>query len=443
MLTTSDVAVAVVGPDPAATGTAALELARMAAGDRLVTIVDLIGEASGLESNVLTHDAHGVADCFEYGVSFRAVARPTVSDAHIAIIPAGTEPIAYAVVLPSPRWTHFVDEARALGWLIIFAALTDTPELDALTSQLDHVLTAEPAYIAPPSHLAGAPPASVVDVSTAPVEGAITGNGKPARVRRRIRVRHRSPGGSLLPSPVIGVAAGLVLAALLGTWLIWRPRPSRSLHPGGSPSPETMTSTAQLATRTAALSTGSTAPGASALDAGIAVVDPADSARAAQYALRIGSFETYTDALRALRRGAVRFGAATISPVPVAGAQPSADGRIAAGPFLLYVAAGRTSADMDSEQHRWSASGAPSPGVVVRTPFALRLLDDLTPDSARRSVVALRARGLPAYALLTDAGRATVYAGAFQNTPEAASLSASLRAAGLAPALSYRVGRAL
>jgi hypothetical protein len=51
------------------------------------------------------------------------------------------------------------------------------------------------------------------------------------------------------------------------------------------------------------------------------------------------------------------------------------------------------------------------------------------------------ARGIPAYALLQDDGSATIYAGAFDSAEQAALLIPSLRAAGIEPTLSYRLGR--
>src|SRR5580700_7135376 len=76
----SPTAVVVTGQDAVATASAALDLARAEARQRAVTVVDLIGDAAPMHNAVASPDAHGVADCFAYGVSFGAVTRPTSID---------------------------------------------------------------------------------------------------------------------------------------------------------------------------------------------------------------------------------------------------------------------------------------------------------------------------------------------------------------------------
>jgi histidine ammonia-lyase len=57
-------------------------------------------------------------------------------------------------------------------------------------------------------------------------------------------------------------------------------------------------------------------------------------------------------------------------------------------------------------------------------------------------LAALASRGVIAYALRQKDGSAIIYAGAYETSSQAAALAVSLRAAGVAPVLVYRTGRA-
>ena len=130
-------AIAVVGQDATDTGRAALVLACSEAERRPVTVIDLIGDAPPLRRIAATQDSHGVADCFAYGVSFAAVSRPTTAGPRVSIIPSGTEPLTDATILRSHRWNRLVEQTRDRGALIVFAALSGTPGLEALTARVD------------------------------------------------------------------------------------------------------------------------------------------------------------------------------------------------------------------------------------------------------------------------------------------------------------------
>jgi hypothetical protein len=85
----------------------------------------------------------------------------------------------------------------------------------------------------------------------------------------------------------------------------------------------------------------------------------------------------------------------------------------------------------------------PTAGAVVRVPFAFRLQSNVAPAMAPGAVAQFLARGVPAYALLQDDSTATIYAGAFETADQAALFMTYLRAAGVEPALTYRLGRML
>jgi hypothetical protein len=470
MLTTRGSAVAVVGSDPVSTGAAALDVARAAARQqRPVLVVDLIGEASGLEGIILTHDDHGVADCFLYGVSFRAVSRPTAVDPRITVIPAGTEPIPYAEALPSGRWTHLFDETRDNGSVVVVAAREDTPELETLTSQVDRVIRpSESEFLATrPANVGGPvtplstesvalpkPRRPLVNESAATKPDASQGASPAAsqsastRAPKRQRVRMVGPSKPTVPRirrrVLLGVGGALAALAIVGvSWAAIRRRNAMTEFPATART-DTVTSTAQLGARDGA--TAASRPDASASEeSGPPVIDPADSSRVAGFAVRVGEFGTYAEALRVLRRDAVRWGGATIAPLPAStgaifGSAPQ--GRVAASHFIVYAGAGNDAGSLTDLEHRMEIAGTTGTSVA-HTPFALRIATAVSLDSARRTTISLRGRGLPVYALVDERGQAAVYAGAFASPPESLPLSASLHAVGLSPVLAYRVGHPL
>jgi hypothetical protein len=420
-------AVAVVGHDAVATATAALNLACAEARLRSVTVVDLIGDAPPLRKVLLTDDSHGVADCLAYGVSFAAVSRPTTADPHVSVIPSGSEPLSDADAFRSRRWERLIAQARERGTVIVFAALSSTPGLDALTSQVDRVIP-HAAAVAPLASAAAPAPKVAAPAPRRPVRPRIGGPAAPrlsfvstlARVNRRVVA-------------VGGITLG-ILAFVALAWLVGR---SSSEGSDGvaevnstPPRTDTLTSTAQLAASARAPSETPVMP-----------IDPGDSTAASAFAIEIGHYPTYEAALRVLRQQ-IKRGAATITPLPDPAA--AGDSSAAGGPllmFVVYVGAARSAATMDSARRSWTATRDFPGGSVAETPYALRLTGRISADSARRATVAWRARGIPAYAL-DDGASGTVYAGAFATLDQAGSLTARLHAVGLAPIPAYRVGQA-
>jgi hypothetical protein len=147
-------------------------------------------------------------------------------------------------------------------------------------------------------------------------------------------------------------------------------------------------------------------------------VNPGDSGKAVAYARVVATLPRYADALRLLRRQHTTLEAATIVPLTDTTGAPRY--ALLAGVYTDSATAGTT---------------------AVRAPLALVLNRDLAADSAVTVVGHYLARGIPAYALAHPDGHATVYAGAFDDARAAHALTASLRAAGLAPVLAYRTGR--
>jgi hypothetical protein len=413
-------AVVVTGQEAMATASAALDLARAEARQRPVTVVDLIGDAAPMRNAVSSPDAHGVADCFAYGVSFGAVTRPTSIDPRVSLIPSGTEPLNHADILPSERWERLISGARDRGALIVFAALSNTPGLDSLIARVDSAI---------PAALVLSPLVPAVVTRPAPQRSY------PAQAGSRPRRSASRRSASSRRGFAIAAAGAVVAVIVVGFWIVRRP-PMSEAGAQLEQRTDTLTSTAQLGV-------ADRAGGPSAAGGFMPpVTDPQDSAAASAFALRVGTYRTYAEALRDLRQREVKRGAATITPLeepgPAPGPPVTNGGR--AQSFVVYVGAARTADKLDSTARAWAHAGGFAGGAVTRTPYALRLTDRVSADSARRATITWRGQGIPAYALVDHSGQAAVYAGAFVSLDQTVPLAASLHAAGLVPTAAYRVG---
>ena len=344
--------VVVVGEEPEDAAVAALDLAQDESRRRPVTVVDLIGDAPSLRAITASDDPHGVADCFEYGLSFAAVSRPTTLSPAISVIGSGTMPIPYDRALVSPRWDRIIEDARNQGALIIFAVLTGTPALRALVARADRIVRAR----------ADAPAAGVIEDGRRPRTDTL-----PFRARSTQRAGTRvEPPASMSRSLTTGLtAASLIVLVAVGWWLTARPgaagQAESTVAAGASAAQtDTTTSTAQLATTTSdanaasangTLPNGTSANGASASAASGRVANPADSAAAAVFAVRVAAFSNYAEALRALRRHEGDWQATTIVPLT--------DPADASGQYLLIAGAAQTRGALDSAV----CAGPPAPTI--------------------------------------------------------------------------------
>jgi hypothetical protein len=328
---------------------------------------------------------------------------------------------------------------------LIFAVLTGTPGLAGLMAHADRVIGPR----------IEAPPTPTIETGPPTLEYVL-----PLRAQSRHRgAREVEPQASMPRSLATGlIAAAAVAVVAVGWWLIGRPgltvlndRPATASSATTSRT-DTTTSAAQLAANTA----DPAGRGASPDAASLSLIDPADSSLAATFAVRVASFQSYADALHALRRHSGEWRAITIAPIAESGTESGTVSGPVSGPvsgtagaapklpsprFLLIAGAARTRPGLDSMVTRWS----PAPGMggnsVIKTPYALRLGASLPADSARRTASSLITRGIPAYVLVDESGSQSVYAGAFATTDQAALLAASLRAAGVTGVVAYRTGR--
>jgi hypothetical protein len=164
------------------------------------------------------------------------------------------------------------------------------------------------------------------------------------------------------------------------------------------------------------------------------LINPEDSARSAAWGVELVATNDRLDAISRLADNTA-LSAATISPV-LLGADGGTWYKVISGAFL-----DRTGAEYLRATLRQGGTIDPDAGVVARAPYAFRLDHDLTGEAAKARVVRYVARGVAAYALIEESSRASVYVGAFASPDQAVILLAELRAAGLEPALAYRVGR--
>jgi len=379
----------VVGESSPGTALAAIAAGRAMARNRIVTIVDLIGDVAPLRALAEDDDPHGVSDCFEYGISPKAVTRRTHANEQMFVISGGTEPIDYARVLPSERWAKLIAEYHKAGALLLFVAVARSPGLADLIARTDGVI----AVGAVEGHL----PAGVTILANA--------TPPPRRIVAR-RSDEENDAGSRLGRRIAVVAAAAVIA--FAAWLVVSPRHTPQAVAAAAPRPDTITTAASAQLGTPVPGPAEHAPGS------------------AEFALRASTAPTYAAALRLVRDSAISaIGPATV--VPVGDSNGTTRFEVIAGAYE----------DSGSAEAAVAAHG----GTVVHVPLALRLADSLPTDSARALAAQFVKRGITAYSLEFSKGLAAVYAGAFAAGDDAVPLITSLRRAGLNPVLVLRTGR--
>ncbi|HEX8726047.1 MAG TPA: hypothetical protein VF737_11730 [Gemmatimonadaceae bacterium] len=219
-------------------------------------------------------------------------------------------------------------------------------------------------------------------------------------------------------------ALGILLTALLfavGLWLMDRPLargygPDYQRRPGAADQRDA-----------AAIMTRAGIPARAVPDL------PGASRPPSGYAVQLGHAETAAGAILRLR---------TVGAVAPAGTFVPTAGRTAGG-YEIVAGAFATSNDAGALLQELRAHGqlSETSGTVVHVPLAFLIERDVAAGAAAARVAAYAARGLPVYALRQADGRAWLYAGAFASAADTASLSRTLRAAGVHATLAYRTGR--
>jgi cell division septation protein DedD len=110
--------------------------------------------------------------------------------------------------------------------------------------------------------------------------------------------------------------------------------------------------------------------------------------------------------------------------------------------FRVIVGAFATAGEADSLLRAWWQRGTverPN-GAILRTPHALLVEQNASPEAARETVLGLRRQGVAAYIVPAPDGSALVFVGAFEAPDQARSADSLLRPTGLQTTLAYRMG---
>lgn len=419
----------------------ALGLARVQGMRRRVAIADLIGEGELLEALVEEEDPHGLSDSFFYGVSLNKIARPLRDADNVFVMPSGTEPVDVESIYASERWRRLAAGFHQVGALLIVLARPGTPGFGDLCASIGVLLpvgdTAFPVpagipLLGPPMAPPTAPQASAANIVM------------PATSARARTVADENEGGRRRRLIILAVIAAAVLVALAALWPTVRERlpflggaPSDSAGLVVPPTPMDTVPRQDSSWRDTVPvdSTGALQPAdgaAPAVSAPPAIGNPADSARAAAFAVFVATANTRANALpEAALPKATALGAVAVTPVP--------DG--SERWYRLTVGAAERRPAAESLLASMRSGKLLSAGSILRVPFALRLDQGVEPAVLATRLAALRSRGLFVYALRQSDGSASLYTGAFESPAQAVPLLDSLRATGLSPVLVYRTGR--
>lgn len=386
---------------------AALAIAQSQVRGRRVAIVDAVGELAPLQK-LLPGDArsHGVIDHFLHGVSLRKIAYPANRDGTLFILPSGVGPFDYATLLRRERWRRLMMAFRAEGALLCILLPAAAEGLAAFVEDTDGIILVGPVkypearhVIARVAHLGGSRADAAATVAATPRPGLH------ARVTRQAPSRR-----------AVALAAGVVALVAAGTLL------ARAL----ADDPAEIRATTEAGTT----------PLISESLPESAIPPAGDSADAARYSIDIVMLNSLAAAGRQLT---------TLRAVPAATFSPVRLGADSARWYRLLVGAWKEQRQADSALTALRAAGVLEMGFgsVRRTPFAVRVGDEVAPAVAVARALELRGQGFPAYVLERDQRHARVYAGAFENPSQAMGLLDMFKRAGIDATVAYRIGRGI
>jgi len=412
----------VIGADPDVAAVVALAIAGAQRGDRRVAIADLVGSLPALGgaagSRSPGESVAGLLDCIRDGLPVSEIARPHSADGRIFILPSGGAGVSERLVLESARWPRLVAGFREVDALLLVVVAANAPGLPTLLAAVDGVVAVD----LPPALSRTFPLLATVDRPEPELPPVRPLPDQPPRARRERRRTSR----------IAAIAALAFAAATIGGYFVLERRgPARS---------DTLTAAPATLTRAAdapAVGPPEPAPEASAVDTITLgpVVNPEDSTIAAGFTVELVAANTLAGANSGLAMRGVDLPAPTLTPVLL-----GADGR----PWYRGLAGAwqlRAEAESFLATLRDRGLVRNDVGRVVRAPYALRLVEGMPPEQARAAVAQWEARGISAYALLQQDGRASLFAGAFETPGQSVLVAVSLRDAGVEPVLAFRTGR--
>ena len=406
----------VIGRDAEATALVAIGLARAQRAGRRAAIGDLAGGAGPLRAD----GAPGLVECLRDGLPVSDVARPLGDDERLFLLPAG-EPLGNPTPLfMSPRWPPLVAGFREVDALLLLVAVAGTPGLDALIGAVDGVVAVDlPVGMTrawPLLATVERPEDELPPITPSRGAARLTPGARPAPARRGRTARRAA----------ILAVAGIAVAAA-STYGV------RAYHTarGGGESAATVSDSgegerpatpAMAPIRTDTLTLG-------------AIVNPGDSAIAANFTVELVAANTPSGANSALTMRGIVLPAPTLATVPL-----GADGR----PWFRALTGAwreRSEAEAFLAMLRDRGLVRGNVGRVLRAPYALQLASGVPTGDLPAALAGWEARGIPAYALLQEDGRARLYVGAFETYDQSVLLASSLRDLGVTPRVAFRTGR--
>ncbi|MDO8667339.1 MAG: SPOR domain-containing protein [Gemmatimonadales bacterium] len=422
---------------PAWSAMNAWRVARSAAAPgRRTVLVDCVVDEPVLHTVAGAANEEGIVDAFLYGASLNHIAQPQ-PEPNLFFIPAGTFAPDPRLVLASPRWRRLSAGFRHEGALLLLfvpeerlaSVAADLDGMVVLAPQGMDLAAAEAPGVAqaigrglpilavvgdapPPEEASAADLAPIVaPAATAPHSASPEATGA-RRARPALRRRASAPMSLLIPPPrrVPWAPYAVLLALALGA-VAWLYRDDLAQLAGLAPEPEPPP------------------PFVHHTPPPQPPPHPVDSLR---YAIQVAAWPTLRQALRALDR--LEEGGVPGFVTPVLLPRRRRWFRLHAGPL-----ASRPAADSVLRSLR-AARLATRAAAVVDAPLSVELAGDFTADSATAARARLRAAGLPVFALGQADRRFRLYAGAFENTPQAAMLLEIVTSTGGTGELVPRVG---
>jgi hypothetical protein len=448
-------AIVVAGLDSVITGRVAIALARAQSDARRVAVGDLFAESQPIQDLVHSDDPHGIVDSFLYGVSLTKIAHAVPDAGQLYVMPSGTEPPDYDEILPNQRWHRLAAGFREMNSLLVIAVPTSAPQLEKLVTAMDGVVFVGDAAAAdvPVARVIGSvrEPREAPELRTpsdgagervaSQPAGAATQRERFAflgALRRLSRIQMAAAAGIALTLVVAGVAAWLAYRPLAGRTPPWKQEPEcAKLAASGHPcAPTTPTPTVAITPASARSDSSNDTTKATAVATPpptvLTVVNPADAAGAASFAVEMMAANTQAGAILKLQNDGKNLPAATFTPAMIQGVRW----------FKVVSGAFETSAGADSlltrlRERNLLLRGA---GTVVRLPFAFRIDSGVPIRAVPAMVAAYGERGQPVYALQQADGTAWLLVGAYES-PEQALLYRESLPSGTQPVLVYRKGR--
>ena len=441
-------AVVVLGHDRDATAAVALGLARALGARQRVALADLLGDAPLLRALVRDPTAPGISDSFVHGVSLNRIATPAEGNERLFVLPSGRGVVGTPDILGSRRWDRLALGFREVDARLVIVVRADAEGAERLAQRLGGAVVVGTDVVLGPDvptlavamleandylhtasdmgvgHGPGAPVGQVsADTGTV---GATSTSADTPTDRASFTSIGRLRRWQSAPDPRrLAILAGVGAIALALSALLWTD--------GGDGASAVATDAGNA--RAASAPSPTADNGGAQLRGPFTMAPPAnpdDSSRAARFAVELVVANTLEGARLALRD---ILPAGTIAPA-MFGAARAPWFRVVAGAFAT-----RREADSLLVALVRSRRLADGVGRVLEVPLAFVLQEGVARDSASTVTADWVKLGVPAYSLVQDDGRVTIFAGAFERLEQGVPLIVTLVEAHIAPVAAYRLGR--